>query len=198
MNHQNSLSPTRALRGSFVVMMLAFVAFAAVPMRALSIPGYTLLETITVPTNGSTITSSTYLDLGVGYKLAAFGSFGIGGYEADAEYVYNSTSVYDYYVFGGVDTVDYGIAINDPTVGGLKTPYWGPYSSTHEYIIDFTGLGGTIDLKYHDDYYADNNAPLTLQIFGVETPVGVPEGGTTAALLLVTLAAGAALRSRRA
>jgi hypothetical protein len=53
------------------------------------IPGFTLLETITVPVDGSSVVSNTPLDSGVTYRLRASGTFIVGGpgdHTGDAEY----------------------------------------------------------------------------------------------------------------
>ena len=56
------------------------------------IPGYTLVDAVTVPVLGQTIASSTILQDGINYKLRASGHFIIGGPGyADAEYAFSTT-----------------------------------------------------------------------------------------------------------
>lgn len=121
---------------------LAILVGTAREAEATSIPGYDLIDTIVVPTNGTAASSSISLDSGVSYKLRAAGTFVTGsGVFGDAEYLFGVVGPADYCINGGLSYCDYGIAIDDPTVGGLKLPYWGTYDASHQYTIDFVGLG---------------------------------------------------------
>ena len=134
-------------------------------------PGYVLLETISVlTTSPAGVYSSNVLESGVDYVLVASGAYsfgGSGGGVGDAEYLHFHTAP----VNEGVDKsaaasgVDLGIGINDPPADTDKSPWWGPYSPTHEYTLHFTGLGAPIYLNYHDDIYYDNFGSLTVKIF---------------------------------
>ena len=159
------------------VLLVSLLAAGAARASAALLPGYTLLETITVPSDGSSVSSLTSLSSSVAYKLVASGTYEIGGFGADAEYIFPGP--FDYFTNGGLNAGDYGIAIDDPTVGGLKLPFWGEYNETHEYIIDFTGLDSTISLNVHDDDYTDNVGSLQVQIFQA-----VPEPSSMALLAL--------------
>lgn len=142
--------------------------------QASPLPGYTLVETITVPIDGSSVVSTTPLESGVLYKLRASGTFFIGGpgdRMADAEYADFSnppSSLLDNCPPPFSD-VDLGIGINDAQNDSDKFPFWGEFSQTHVYIIDFEGLGAPISLNYHDCFYGDNTGSLTVEIFQPET-----------------------------
>ncbi len=123
------------------------------------------LERVIVPSSGSVVNSQTQLFSGEAYTIRASGTVYLGvppdGY-GDAEYgsfvnpQNNGAPQYG--------SIDYGIAINDPTVTSSKTPYWGPYTPTHVYTTSFTGLGQTLEFNYHDDFPADNVGSLNADI----------------------------------
>jgi hypothetical protein len=130
--------------------------------------GFVLLETITVPTDGSSVASTHILQAGVTYKIRALGLFSIGGAGygyGDAEYAFDGLNG-----AGNVsDTnippeVDLGIAINDTVNDIPKFPSWGSFNPSHVYTIDFAGLGAPISLNYHDSLYPDNAFPATVEI----------------------------------
>ena len=133
-------------------------------------PGYVLQETIAVPVNGSVVTSSTVLLPGVTYTIRASGTFTVGGPGdglGDAEYANFSDppgSLQDVCGAGSFGE-DLGIGINDTVNDARKSPYWGPYSPTHEYTAGVAGVGAPIRLNYHDCVYPDNRGSLTVEIF---------------------------------
>jgi autotransporter-associated beta strand protein len=122
--------------------------------------------------------SALSLSSSITYSLAASGTFEIGGWGADAEYIFRGDDTNDYFTSGGVDAGDYGIAIDDPVVGGLKLPFWGPYNPAHEYVIDWQGADAPISLSYHDDQFGDNVGPLTVKIFQARAPLYWDTDGT--------------------
>ena len=131
--------------------------------------GFVLLETITVPTDGSSVASTHILQAGVTYKIRALGLFSIGGAGygyGDAEYAFDGLNG-----AGNVsDTnvppeVDLGIAINDTINDIPKFPSWGGFNPSHLYTIDFVGLGAPISLNYHDSLYPDNGFAATVEIY---------------------------------
>ena len=129
-----------------------------------------LQETITVPVDGSIVTSSTTLEGGIAYKLSASGSFVIGGPGfADAEYAFNSSfsTVVDH-CFGLPSEVDFGIGVDDTIVDNVKSPFWGAFDPSHVYVVNLQGLGQPIMLNYHDCFYPDNSGSLTVEIFRLE------------------------------
>jgi len=191
------MSPLRTpTRLAALALLLAAPVLASAQVSA--IPGYTLLETLSVPTNGGAVQSTNVLLAGVDYKLVAFGSFNIGGFQADAEYIWNGfiPGTFDHCVFGGLPVCDYGIAIDDTTVGGFKGIAWGAYSSTHTYQQDYTGTGQTLGFSFHDDNFADNTASLGMQIFAPTAPVPEPASALMALAGLACLGLKRRFRSR--
>lgn len=129
-----------------------------------SCPPSLSLETISVPTNGSVVTSTTTLQSGVSYQLRASGTFTAGGpcTSADADY-YLCTTATDFYSCNG-ESWDMGIGINSSGNTTTKSPSWGPYNSSHIYTINFVGQGAPITFRYHDCSVADNSGSLTVEI----------------------------------
>jgi hypothetical protein len=124
-----------------------------------------LSETVSVPTDGSSVTSNMVLTAGVNYQLRASGDFYIGiptDGLADAEYG-DFTDPKDVSTTSGVD---YGISVN-----GSRSIKWGAYSSDHVYTVDFTGTGTPLTFGYADDYYGDNSGGLYVEILSTQPPV---------------------------
>jgi len=129
----------------------------------------TLLETIVVPVDGSSVTSTTILANGVTYDIRASGTFRIGGPGdglGDAEYADFSNppaSVFSR-CFYDPNGLDFGLVINNQVNGNEKFPNWGPYSPTHVYSIAFPGAGAPITFSYFDCPTTDNSGSLTVDI----------------------------------
>lgn len=130
--------------------------------------GYEFVETVSVPVDGSSVTSQTSLKDGVIYKLQANGTFFVGGPGdslADAEYADFSNppaSVIDLCIDGSVDL---GIGINDFSTDTVTFPDWGQYQESHIYEFELQGIGQTISLSYHDCAYSDNSGELIVEIY---------------------------------
>ena len=144
-------------------------------------PGFVLQETIDpVPITSTAVTSSTTLQSGVDYKIRITGKFFIGGPgQADAEWAFTSANTGEIdHCFGDPNDIDLGVGINDAVVDNDKQPEYGAFATNHIYEIDFTGLGSTIDVNYHDCFYGDNvylsDEQFILEIFAPESasPVG--------------------------
>jgi len=136
-------------------------------------PAYILQETLSIPADGSSVTSSTILENGVFYKLIASGTLvvdsrpnvpvGLG----DAEYShFNIPFELQSNCFNSPDGVDLGIGINDDIVDNSKSPFWGEYNSSNVYEISYLGQGLPIRFNYHDCGYSDDSGYLTVEILG--------------------------------
>jgi hypothetical protein len=131
-----------------------------------SVPGWMVIETISVPCSGQVVASQTMLATGVTYRVRASGQCKVGSFLgadilADAEY--QGTLL----PRDKDNNIDTGIAINDTTLGSNKFPHWGNYTSTHRYEISGPGQGAPITLRYHDNAtnaYGDNTGALTIEI----------------------------------
>ncbi len=175
-------------------------------------PGFVLQETITLTTalttEGAAQVSSTSLISGVTYKIRTSGIFSIAGPDpsvcpfADAEFArFDSGGGNGCGIFqDSAQGVDLGVAINDSVLDASKFPTWGPYTTSHEYTIDFVGAGGPISLTYHDlsGAYGDNSGSLTVEIFAPATPVPTLTGWAQILLVGLLVASGLwVLRRRR-
>ena len=130
-----------------------------------------LSETVTVPINGSTVTSSTTLLSGQTYLLVASGALDIEtGYAADAAYWYSTDNSK---IFGSEITgVQYGIGINDASMspGANIVPVWGSFDpSEHIYTYAIVGQGVPLTFQFHDaddeSDTSESDSPLEVQIF---------------------------------
>lgn len=154
-------------------------------------PGYTGLETLTVPADGTVVTSATVLEAGVRYRLRASGQIAIGGPgSGDAEYAYNAdnSTILDQCNNFASD-VDMGIGVDGVANLPNQNPYWGKFDASHTYATDFVGAGAPIQLNYQDCDYRDNTGALTVEIyradsaisgFAVQESLPVSAGGTPA------------------
>jgi hypothetical protein len=123
---------------------------------------------VTVPTDGSSQSSTAVLANGVQYTLVASGTFSAGsGVLADAEYAFDNVSLVEDFCNNDPSDTDLGIYINN---AGAHTrsgsPPWGAYQgTTHQYSRSFTGQGSTVSFSYSDCNFGDNSGTLTVQIF---------------------------------
>jgi hypothetical protein len=128
-----------------------------------AMPSWVQLESVVVPCTGSSVMSTTVLEVGVTYRLRASGtciSNSAFTSRADAEYAGYNIGIPDDKPGG----TDLGIAINDTTVGASKMPDWGPYTSSHEYTGLWVGLGAPITLMFHDPDFSNNSGMLAVAI----------------------------------
>ena len=128
---------------------------------------YAVVETIPVSSDGTIAESSTVLTNGVTYRLRASGEFVLSptrSWAGDAEYWWDTTNPapLDAYDQGGY--TDVGLGVDDLTPDTDKLPDWGPYQSSHVYMIDFMGAGSTIELRIWDEVYGNNVGALQLEI----------------------------------
>ena len=126
-----------------------------------------LLETLSVPTDGNSVNSSTVLLAGTDYIVSVSGTFQVGGPGdglADAEYADFSDPPNSLLDFTG-SGIDLGVSID-----GNNTD-WGAYASDHVYSILLSGNNSTIAIRYLDENYLDNTGNLTLTISSSPVPV---------------------------
>jgi hypothetical protein len=119
------------------------------------------VDTLTVPSDGTIVTSNVSLESGVMYRLIASGTFltnPTNDWFADAEYIDFPNTVD---VGSGID---FGLAIDDILPDASKTPHWGSYSPSHSYELPWTGEGSPIQAQIHDQVYGNNSGSLTLEI----------------------------------
>jgi len=153
----------------FASLMLGLAATASATKPP---HGFTLQETLTVPVDGSTITSATTLQAGKSYLLRVTGTFTIAPSPcplADAEFARfeaNNTCVLPGTPQDFVGPYDVGVGINSAIANDNKGITWSTtFNPTHQYTVGFVGLGAPISVNYHDTLYTDNSGSLTLEIF---------------------------------
>jgi hypothetical protein len=131
-------------------------------------------ETVLVPAREKvSVRSSLVAKHGEVYLLQAVGEVQVGGPGAmgDAEF-------HDYHPDGrgfneGEAGVDFGVGIDEPTVGADHDPRhrkWGAFRTDHSYFMLYAGRGQPIALNYHDTggktgIYKDNDGFLPVSIF---------------------------------
>ena len=162
----------------WIVRLFAASAFcASAALATTPPPGFVLQETISVPVNGSSISSSTSLASGVTYQLRTTGTFTISAPPcplADAEFArfeVNNTCALPGTPQDFVGAYDIGVGINSPISSNSKGITWSAtFATTHQYTVPFVGAGGAISVNYHDVDYSDNSGSLTLEIFAPAAP----------------------------
>jgi hypothetical protein len=174
-------------------------------------PGYVLQETITVPLDGSNVTSTTSLVSGKTYLLRASGTANISTPTpgncglTDAEFARfepDNTCSLPGTPADSTGGYDLGIGINSPIASNTKGVTWGTtFNTTHQYTVPFTGTGAPISLNFHDNVYNDNSGTLTVEIFAPQAAnAAIPtlsEWGMILLASLVAFAATARLRRMR-
>lgn len=125
-----------------------------------------LLDTLTIPATGEIVTSTAVLETSASYRLVAQGVVDVrdGDYSGDADYWWSN----DLGFIGGDSSggVDLGLAIDDTTIDGNRSPDWGDYTDSHIYQASMTGTGSTLTAQFHDPNYGNNGGSLTLEIWG--------------------------------
>ncbi len=148
------------------------------------------LETVTVPSTGTTVYSTNLLQSGKSYLLVASGTYvywpsnPAGLYDAianpggagiaDAEYALRppaSSTPYAYnpYPYSawiyGEDAYPPGLeAALDIVVDGNDV-YWGSANPNHNYYYIYVGTGAAASFRIFDDFYGDNSGSLTVKIY---------------------------------
>ncbi|MEO6599368.1 MAG: choice-of-anchor C family protein [Polyangiaceae bacterium] len=138
--------------------------FSAEHCQTLTPEGYSRVERILVPTDGSSVASQTPLEFGRTYKVRAWGTFKSGGPGdglSDAEY--NDFSASPKSIFDTCNNVDTGIAIN-AAGATAKATHWGTECASHAYTLDVVGQGAPLKLNFHDCALGDNHGTLTVDV----------------------------------
>jgi hypothetical protein len=166
----------------FFAISLIFATLIPFPTYA-QLSGYTLEDTILIPSDGSPVQSKIILTNEISYKIRASGEIPVGGPAmvgqsyGDTEYLfkhteegthipaYTNTPSITSECPGRTGPTDMGIGIDDQQYDYDKFPFWGPFENSHVYSIDFVGKGAPIILNYHDCLYGDNFGRLKIEIF---------------------------------
>lgn len=161
--------------------LLVFVVVLAFVQSAWAGPTWILLEELSVPATGGTVTSTTTLVNGQLYRLEASGTFSAGaGITADAEY---SSGPPSYIWQDSVEGYEsYGEGLLELKVNGNFVE-WGPFNPNHVYTLDMVGTGNPVSFNIYDIYYPNNSGSLTARIYGVPAPGAALLGGIGAALV---------------
>lgn len=154
----------------FLVITVALVVLAFV-QSAWAGPTWILLEELSVPATGGTVTSTTTLVNGQLYRLEASGTFSAGAsITADAEYSSGPPSYVWQDTVEGYET--YGEGLLELKVNGNFVE-WGSFNPNHVYTLDMVGTGNPVVFSIYDIYYPNNSGSLTARIYGVPVPSAV-------------------------
>ena len=130
-----------------------------------------LLDTIEVPCDGSSVSSTTTLKPGVSYTLRASGWCPSGSgsppaFGVDAQHTFSPQDPIDFIlpIDRCIDDLDFGVGIDDPVVDTTRVPQWGGYRPNHIYSTKFTGKGAPISANLHDCDYSKSGTKGTLKI----------------------------------
>jgi hypothetical protein len=152
----------RVLLAAIVTLAFAHVATAG--------PSWILLEELSVPAAGGTVTTTTTLLAGNLYRIEASGTFSAGAeITADAEYSSGPDS------YAWQDLVEkyeqYGEGLLELKVNGSFVE-WGPYNPDHVYTLDMVGTGDPVVFTFeiYDTYPLNNVGGLTAKIYTVPVP----------------------------
>jgi len=128
------------------------------------------VETVEVPSDGSSVTSTNVLGSGVTYLLEASGTYSFANWGlygiADAEWAYRNDGYSDPNPFGwtlGEDTYPSVLGLDVLVNGG--NVYWGDYNSAHNYVLSYTGNGNPVSFDIYDSHYSDNSGFITVDIY---------------------------------
>jgi len=155
---------TLACRATAFLALLAGAAAGALASEPIP-PTYELLETVSIPPDGSPVKSTTVLTEGVTYWLLAYG---VDPGAGDAEYDVAGQDRCG----PELEPTDVGIAVSTgiPVSPSFffsdKHVFWGPFDPGHAYTVALTGRGARLSVGYNDCSYDDNLGGLTLWIFG--------------------------------
>ncbi len=150
-------------------LLLAGAAAGALASEPIP-PSYELVDTVSVPPDGSIAMSTKVLTEGVAYVLVALGTDpGAGDAEYDAAGQDRCGPEMTPTDLGVV--VSMGIPVSPIPVSPAsylndKLPFWGPFDPGHVYSVAATGRGARLSVSYRDCTYDDNRGGLTVWVFG--------------------------------
>jgi hypothetical protein len=134
----------------------------------------TLVDTVTVPSGGSTVPSNISLESGATYELVAGGTYRFAEWgEAGIADARCSFRIPGSFNNTGVNAWVDGAVLPSPVQYYLQlwvngSPFtWGTSCNTtgHTYTGTYIGTGTTINFKIVDNNYSDNSGFLTVQIY---------------------------------
>lgn len=127
------------------------------------------VETLQVPANCSSVSSTTQLEAGVTYQIRVSGTVQVGGPgsgTADAEFA-NFSNVPNS-LMNNCDNlstgIDIGLAIDDVDLDAAKFPNWGSFKQNHTYVTTVQGTGEPLSFSFHDCDCSDNSGNLAVEI----------------------------------
>ena len=173
-----------------VQVLIAVCAALMLSQTAVASPTWVLVDTLTVPATGGSVTSAVTLGAGGSYLFEALGTVSAGAsITTDAEYASGPTSFVWQDLVEGYES--YGEGLMELRVDGNFVE-WGPFNANHVYTLPWTGAGNPVAFDIYDIFYSNNSGSLTVNIYEA-----IPAPG---AILLSSLGAGLVgwLRRRRA
>jgi len=149
------------------VLAMTFMLVMGVGVMATTCPSGTTpihVETVSVSSSGSIVTSTNILESGVTYLLEASGTANAGDtIDFDAKYSITNRIVGDDWTDLVSGYVSYGPTLLELKVNGNFVD-WGAYNAAHTYTIAMIGYGNQVALQIYDIYYPNNVGSLTVDI----------------------------------
>ncbi len=161
---------------AMVAMLVGLSVPLATPVSAAVPPGYTLVDTVSVPayntsSDGPVVLSNITTVNGGQYKIEASGTVYAGGnsaqdIECDAEWSQDDSQTPSGTWTKTINNyLSYEPGLMDLTIDGNRDIDWGDFNSLHVYTLDYTGTGSKIAFKIYDIYAQNNSGSLTVKIY---------------------------------
>ena len=160
-----------------VIIFIGAVVFFGMVNSASAEVNWDPIQTINIPANTITPTTSSVLVNGAKYKITVSGTFFAGdNIEADAKYSFRTGSSSSWTDL--VSTYEsYGETLLDLFMDSDND--WGGYNSEHVYSKIITGSGNVLNFHIYDIYPSNNTGGLTVQIDRLrrEATISSPDEG---------------------
>ncbi|TWT94109.1 hypothetical protein Pla108_38210 [Botrimarina colliarenosi] len=135
-------------------------------------PDLELIEVVTLPGQGESVSTQATLASGLPYRIEVVGAVGVSGPtgpQADAEYLGFDNPI------DTINDIDVGVLVDGSPVD------WGPYSNDHVYSTDLIGDGAPLSFGFADTFAGDNVGSFTVLVYQIPEPATIWLGLTALA-----------------